>query len=179
MDLRPANPAFTRNHHFLTKVALLPVPSALAAILPRVEEIVREAGEIALEFFRHGDPTHAEDKPQGWWFAGHRGRSAHRPFSARPTRTFGAGPRLAVGRNRGFAGPSCARGLVRCRSDRWHARFRRRRSLFCPVRRAGGRRPPGLRHRPRPGAGADLHRHTGRRRDLQWRGNRRLGPENP
>ena len=38
----------------------MPVPSALAAILPRVEEIVREAGEIALEFFRHGAPTHAQ-----------------------------------------------------------------------------------------------------------------------
>ena len=34
--------------------------SAYAAILPRVEAIVREAGEIALEFFRHGAPTHAE-----------------------------------------------------------------------------------------------------------------------
>jgi len=60
MDLRPADPAFTRTYPFLTEVALLPVPSALAAITPRVEEIVREAGEIALEFFRHGAPTHAE-----------------------------------------------------------------------------------------------------------------------
>lgn len=32
----------------------------LAAIAPRVEEIVREAGGIALEFFHHGAPTHAE-----------------------------------------------------------------------------------------------------------------------
>jgi myo-inositol-1(or 4)-monophosphatase len=60
MDLRPADPAFTRHHPSLTKVALLPVSSALAAILPRVEAIVREAGEIALEYFRHGEPTHAE-----------------------------------------------------------------------------------------------------------------------
>ncbi len=34
--------------------------SAYAAILPPIEAIVREAGEMALEFFRHGAPTHAE-----------------------------------------------------------------------------------------------------------------------
>ncbi len=38
----------------------MPDLSAYAAILPRVEAIVREAGEIAMEFFRHGSPTHAE-----------------------------------------------------------------------------------------------------------------------
>lgn len=38
----------------------MPVPSALASILPRVEGIVREAGDIALGYFRSGHPTHAE-----------------------------------------------------------------------------------------------------------------------
>jgi myo-inositol-1(or 4)-monophosphatase len=38
----------------------LPVPPDLASILPSVEAIVREAGEIALGFFRSGQPTHAE-----------------------------------------------------------------------------------------------------------------------
>jgi myo-inositol-1(or 4)-monophosphatase len=44
----------------LNTASPLPDLSAYAAILPRIEEIVREAGEIALEFFRHGAPTHAE-----------------------------------------------------------------------------------------------------------------------
>jgi myo-inositol-1(or 4)-monophosphatase len=34
--------------------------SAFAAILPRIEEIVREAGGIAMEYFRHGAPTQAQ-----------------------------------------------------------------------------------------------------------------------
>ena len=34
--------------------------SAFAPLLPRVEAIVREAGDIALDYFRHGEPTHAE-----------------------------------------------------------------------------------------------------------------------
>lgn len=38
----------------------MPDLSAYAAILPRIEGIVREAGEIALEFFRHGAKTEAQ-----------------------------------------------------------------------------------------------------------------------
>jgi myo-inositol-1(or 4)-monophosphatase len=34
--------------------------SAFAPLLPRVEAIVREAGDIALDYFRHGATTHAE-----------------------------------------------------------------------------------------------------------------------
>ncbi len=38
----------------------LPDLSAFAEILPRIEASVREAGEIAMEYFREGAPTHAE-----------------------------------------------------------------------------------------------------------------------
>lgn len=38
----------------------MPELPAFAATLPRVEAIVREAGEIAMSFFRHGSPTEAE-----------------------------------------------------------------------------------------------------------------------
>lgn len=37
----------------------MPDLPAFADLLPRVEAIVREAGFIALDFFRHGEPTHA------------------------------------------------------------------------------------------------------------------------
>ena len=38
----------------------MPDLSAFAAILPRVEAIVREAGDIAMDYFRHGAPTRAQ-----------------------------------------------------------------------------------------------------------------------
>ena len=37
----------------------MPDLPAFADLLPRVEAIVREAGLIALDYFRHGGPTHA------------------------------------------------------------------------------------------------------------------------
>jgi myo-inositol-1(or 4)-monophosphatase len=39
--------------------------SAFAPLLPRVEAIVREAGEIALDYFRHGAATHAKVTHKG------------------------------------------------------------------------------------------------------------------
>ncbi|MCI4677688.1 3'(2'),5'-bisphosphate nucleotidase CysQ [Rhodoblastus acidophilus] len=50
----------TRNVNPSSQGRALSDPSAYAAILPRIEAIAREAGAIAMDYFRHGGPTHAE-----------------------------------------------------------------------------------------------------------------------
>jgi myo-inositol-1(or 4)-monophosphatase len=46
-------------NNFLTRDRNLSDLSSFVALLPSVEAIVREAGDIALDYFRHGGPTHA------------------------------------------------------------------------------------------------------------------------
>jgi myo-inositol-1(or 4)-monophosphatase len=50
----------TRNVDLLARNPKLPAPSPFADMLPRIEAVAREAGAIALEFFRPGGPTEAK-----------------------------------------------------------------------------------------------------------------------
>jgi myo-inositol-1(or 4)-monophosphatase len=58
--LRGSDMTFTRKGISSNQGRALSDLAAFAPLLPRIEAIVREAGKIALDYFRHGAPTHAE-----------------------------------------------------------------------------------------------------------------------